>query len=143
MRRLSIALVAAVAFDALSQAGARGADVVIVDTAGRLHTQHDLMEELAKVNRVATKRIESAPHETLIVIDATTGQNGLRQAQVFAESVDLSGVILTKLDGTAKGGIALAIAGELGIPVKLIGIGEALEDLRPFDADEYARALLT
>ncbi|MBA3866688.1 MAG: signal recognition particle-docking protein FtsY [Solirubrobacterales bacterium] len=132
----------AVAFDAISAARARGADVVIVDTAGRLHTQSNLMEELAKVKRVIAKQIPEAPHETLISIDATTGQNGLRQAKVFSESVDLDGVVLTKLDGTAKGGIALAIASELEIPVKLIGVGETLEDLRPFDPGEYAAALL-
>jgi fused signal recognition particle receptor len=132
----------AVVFDALAAAEARDADVVIVDTAGRQHTHGNLMEELAKVNRVATKRIESAPHETLIVIDATTGQNGLRQAREFAKAVDLTGVVLTKLDGTAKGGIALAIAGELELPVKVIGVGEALEDLRPFDAEAFAHALL-
>jgi fused signal recognition particle receptor len=132
----------AVVFDALAAAEAREADVVIVDTAGRLHTHGGLMEELAKVHRVAGKRLEGAPHETLIVIDATTGQNGLRQARAFADAVELTGVVLTKLDGTAKGGIALAIAGELGIPVKLIGVGEALEDLRPFDAEQFAHALL-
>jgi len=132
----------AVAFDAISAARARGADVVIVDTAGRLHTQTNLMEELAKVRRVIAKQIPDAPHETLISIDATTGQNGLRQAQVFAEAVEVDGVVLTKLDGTAKGGIALAIASELEIPVKLIGVGETLEDLRPFDPAEYAQALL-
>jgi fused signal recognition particle receptor len=132
----------AVAYDAISAARARGADVVIVDTAGRLHTQSNLMEELVKVKRVIAKQIPEAPHETLISIDATTGQNGLRQAKVFSEAVDLDGVVLTKLDGTAKGGIALAIASELGIPVKLIGVGETLEDLRPFDPAEYAAALL-
>ena len=132
----------AVVFDALAAAEARGADVVIVDTAGRLHTHSNLMEELAKVNRVASKQLEGAPHETLIVIDATTGQNGLRQAQAFSDSVELSGVVLTKLDGTAKGGIALAIAGELEIPVKLIGVGEGIEDLRPFDAKQFASALV-
>jgi fused signal recognition particle receptor len=132
----------AVVFDALAAAEARDADVVIVDTAGRLHTHGNLMEELAKVHRVAGKRLEGAPHETLIVIDATTGQNGLRQARAFADAVDLTGVVLTKLDGTAKGGIALAITGELGIPVKLIGVGEGLDDLRPFDAREFATALL-
>jgi fused signal recognition particle receptor len=116
--------------------------VVIVDTAGRLHTQGNLMEELAKVKRVIAKQIPEAPHETLISIDATTGQNGLRQAKVFSEAVDLDGVVLTKLDGTAKGGIALAIAADLGIPVKLIGMGETLEDLRPFDPGDYAAALL-
>jgi fused signal recognition particle receptor len=132
----------AVAFDAISAARARGADVVIVDTAGRLHTQGNLMDELAKVKRVIAKQIPEAPHETLISIDATTGQNGLRQAKVFSEAVALDGVVLTKLDGTAKGGIALAIASELEIPVKLIGVGETLEDLRPFDPGEYAAALL-
>ncbi len=132
----------AVAYDAISAARARGADVVIVDTAGRLHTQSNLMEELAKVKRVIAKQIPEAPHETLISIDATTGQNGLRQAKVFSEAVELDGVVLTKLDGTAKGGIALAIATDLGIPVKLIGVGETLEDLRPFDPAEYAQALL-
>jgi fused signal recognition particle receptor len=131
-----------VAFDAISAARARGADVVIVDTAGRLHTQDNLMEELAKVRRVIAKQIPEAPHETLISIDATTGQNGLRQAKVFSEAVEVDGVVLTKLDGTAKGGIALAIAADLGIPVKLIGVGETLEDLRPFDPAEYAAALL-
>ena len=132
----------AVVFDAIAAAEARGADVVIADTAGRLHTYDNLMEELAKVGRVAAKRLEGAPHETLIVIDATTGQNGLRQARAFADAVELTGVVLTKLDGTAKGGIALAIAGELNLPVKLIGLGESIEDLRPFDAEEFARALV-
>ena len=132
----------AVAFDAVAAAKARGHDVVIVDTAGRLHTQTNLMEELAKVRRVIAKQLPDAPHETLLTIDATTGQNGVRQAQLFQEAVEVTGIVLTKLDGTAKGGIALAIAGELGLPVKLIGIGEALEDLRPFDPDEFARAIL-
>jgi fused signal recognition particle receptor len=133
----------AVAFDAIAAAEARGADVVIADTAGRLHTHGNLMDELAKVRRVISRRLEGAPHETLITIDSTTGQNGLRQAQAFSEAVELSGVVLSKLDGTAKGGIALAIAAELGIPVKLIGVGEGLEDLRPFDAHEYAAALIS
>ena len=133
---------AAVAFDAIASARARDADVVIVDTAGRLHTQGNLMDELAKVRRVIGKQMPDAPHETLITIDATTGQNGLRQAQVFADAVEVDGVVLTKLDGTAKGGITLAIARELGIPVKLIGTGEKVEDLRPFDASDFARALL-
>jgi fused signal recognition particle receptor len=132
----------AVVFDAIEAARARGHDVVIADTAGRLHTQVPLMEELAKVKRVIEKQIEGAPHETLLTVDATTGQNGLRQADMFREAVDVSGIVLTKLDGTARGGIALAIAEELGVPVKLIGIGEKLEDLRPFDADDFARALL-
>ncbi len=132
----------AVAFDAIEAAQARGHDVVICDTAGRLHTQQHLMEELAKVRRVIQKQLPEAPHETLLTIDATTGQNGLRQAQLFRETVDVSGIVLTKLDGTAKGGIALAIAQELQVPVKLIGIGEQLEDLRPFDADDFARAVI-
>ncbi len=131
-----------VAFDAISAAKARGSDVVIIDTAGRLHTQSNLMDELGKVRRVIEKQLPGAPHETLISIDATTGQNGLRQAQAFAEATALDGVVLTKLDGTAKGGITLAIATELGIPVKLIGTGEKLEDLRPFDPDDFAHALL-
>jgi len=132
----------AVAFDAVAAARARGADVVIVDTAGRLHTQGNLMDELSKVRRVIAKQMPDAPHETLISIDATTGQNGLRQAKVFSAAVEVDGVVLTKLDGTAKGGIVLAIANELGIPVKLIGTGESLEDLRPFDPADFARALL-
>jgi fused signal recognition particle receptor len=132
----------AVAYDAIEAAKARGHDVVIVDTAGRLHTQHHLMDELTKVRRVIQKQMPDAPHETLLTIDATTGQNGLRQAMMFREAVDVSGIVLTKLDGTAKGGIALAIAQELGVPVKLIGIGESLEDLRPFDPDDFARAII-
>src|SRR4051794_31109379 len=132
----------AVAYDAINAARARGADVVIVDTAGRLHTQTNLMEELSKVCRVIQKQVPEAPHETLISIDATTGQNGLRQAKIFSEAVEVDGVVLTKLDGTARGGIALAIASDLGIPVKLIGVGETLEDLRPFDPADYAKALL-
>lgn len=133
----------AVAFEAVSQARAQGIEVVIVDTAGRLHTQDDLMGELAKVRRVIERQLEVAPHETLLTVDATTGQNGLRQAQLFAQSAGVSGIVLTKLDGTARGGIALAIARELSLPVKLIGIGEQLEDLRPFDPDDFARALVT
>jgi fused signal recognition particle receptor len=132
----------AVVYDAIEAARARGHDVVIADTAGRLHTQMPLMEELAKVRRVIEKQLPGAPHETLLTVDATTGQNGLRQAKLFRETVDVTGIVLTKLDGTAKGGIALAIAEELELPVKLIGIGEGLEDLRPFDADDFARALL-
>lgn len=134
---------AAVAYDAIEAAAARGRDVVIVDTAGRLHTQTNLMEELAKVRRVIERRLDGAPHETLLVIDATTGQNGLQQARLFGEAVDVSGVALTKLDGSAKGGVALAIAHELGLPVKLVGVGEGIEDLRPFDPQDFARALLT
>jgi fused signal recognition particle receptor len=132
-----------VAYDAVEAGRGEGADVVIIDTAGRLHTQQDLMAELQKVRRVITKQIPEAPHETLLTVDATTGQNGLRQARLFSEAVSVSGLVLTKLDGTAKGGIALAIAHELGIPVKLIGVGEKLEDLRPFEPTEFARALVT
>ena len=123
----------AVAFEAIAQARSRGIDVVIVDTAGRLHTQGDLMGELGKVRRVIARQLEGAPHETLLTLDATTGQNGLRQAKLFAEAAQVTGVVLTKLDGTARGGIALAIARELSLPVKLIGLGESVEDLRPFD----------
>jgi fused signal recognition particle receptor len=133
---------AAVAYDAIEAAASRGRDVVIVDTAGRLHTQKNLMDELAKVRRVIAGRLEGAPHETLLVVDATTGQNGLQQARLFAEAVDVSGVVLTKLDGSAKGGIAVAIAHELGLPVTLVGVGEGLDDLRPFDPQDFARALV-
>jgi fused signal recognition particle receptor len=133
----------AVAYDAIATARRDETDVVIVDTAGRLHTQDDLMAELAKVRRVITGQISDAPHETLLTVDATTGQNGLRQARLFSEAIPVGGLVLTKLDGTAKGGIALAITSELGIPVKLIGVGEQLEDLRPFDPLDYARALVS
>ncbi len=129
---------AAVAFDAV----AAGDDVVIVDTAGRLHTQTNLMDELAKVRRVIAGRVDGAPHETLLVVDATTGQNGLQQARLFDETVGVTGVALTKLDGSAKGGIAVAMAYELGLPVKLVGVGEGLDDLRPFDAQDFAQALV-
>ena len=132
----------AVIFDAITAAEAREFDVVLADTAGRLHNRADLMEELAKVKRVISKKLDGARSETLIVIDSTTGQNGLRQAKAFSEVVDVDGVVLTKLDGTAKGGIALAIAAELGIPVKLIGVGEGIGDLRPFDPGDFASALL-
>jgi fused signal recognition particle receptor len=134
---------AAVAYDAIASARRDGADVVIVDTAGRLHTQDDLMAELEKVRRVISKQIPEAPHETLLTVDATTGQNGLRQARLFSDAIGVNGLVLTKLDGTAKGGIALAIASELGIPVKLIGVGEQLDDLRPFEPLDYARALVS
>jgi fused signal recognition particle receptor len=133
----------AVAFDAIAQARSRGIDVVIIDTAGRLHTQDELMGELAKVRRVIARQLTGAPHETLLTLDATTGQNGLRQAKLFSEAAAVTGVVLTKLDGTARGGIALAIARELGLPVKLIGVGETVEDLRPFDPEEFARALIS
>ena len=134
---------AAVAFDALEAARARGRDVVLVDTAGRLHTQSNLMAELEKVRRVISTRMDGAPHETLLVVDATTGQNGLQQARLFGDTVGVTGVALTKLDGSARGGVAIAIAVELGLPVKLVGVGEGIDDLRPFDAHDYARALLT
>ncbi len=130
---------AAVVYDGLAAARSRGADVVIIDTAGRLHTQVNLMNELAKVRRVIEKQMPGAPHETLLVLDATTGQNGLRQAEEFRQAVSVSGIVLTKLDGTAKGGIVLAIHEKLGIPIKLIGVGEQLADLRPFDADDFTR----
>jgi fused signal recognition particle receptor len=133
---------AAVAFDGIEAAASRGRDVVIVDTAGRLHTQTNLMEELAKVRRVIAGRLEGAPHETLLVVDATTGQNGLQQARLFTGAAGVTGVVLTKLDGSAKGGIAVAIAHELGLPVKLVGMGERLDDLRPFDPGDFARALV-
>jgi fused signal recognition particle receptor len=132
-----------VAYEAVATGLREGADVIIVDTAGRLHTQDNLMAELSKIRRVISKQIPEAPHETLLTVDATTGQNGLRQARLFSEAVDVTGLVLTKLDGTAKGGIALAIAHELKIPVKMIGVGEQLEDLRPFDAGEFARALIS
>jgi fused signal recognition particle receptor len=134
---------AAVAYDAIEKATQEGRDVVIVDTAGRLHTQANLMEELAKVRRVIAQKLEGAPHETLLVVDATTGQNGVQQARLFGDAVGVTGVALTKLDGSAKGGVAIAIANELGLPVKLIGVGESLDDLRPFDPKDFARALLS
>ena len=134
---------AAVAFDAVEAGRARGSDVVIVDTAGRLHTQTNLMAELEKVRRVIAGRIDDAPHETLLVVDATTGQNGLQQARLFAAAAGVTGVALTKLDGSAKGGVAVAIAHELGLPVKLVGVGEGVGDLRPFDAHDFARALIS
>jgi fused signal recognition particle receptor len=132
---------AAVVYDGIAAAQARGADVVIIDTAGRLHTQVNLMNELEKVSRVIKKLVPDAPHETLLTIDATTGQNGLIQARMFKEVVDVSGVVLTKMDGTAKGGIAVAISHELDLPIKLIGTGEKLENLQPFDANGFAAAL--
>ncbi len=130
---------ASVAYDAVGAGG----DIVIVDTAGRLHTQTNLMDELTKVHRVIGRRLEGAPHEVLLVLDATTGQNGLQQAKLFSEAVGVTGVALTKLDGSAKGGIAVPIAFELGLPVKLIGVGEGLDDLRPFDPMDFARALVS
>ncbi len=133
---------AAVAFDTVNHAKAKFKDVAIIDTAGRLHTKKNLMEELRKVHRVLGKVVEKAPHEVLLVIDATTGQNGLVQAKIFKEMVDVTGVVVTKLDGTAKGGIALAIKKELGLSIKFIGIGEDMEDLKPFNAKEFVDALL-
>src|SRR5579862_8568569 len=130
---------AAVAYDAVGAGG----DVVIVDTAGRLHTQTNLMDELAKVRRVIAGRVDGAPNETLLVVDATTGQNALQQARLFNEAVGVTGIVLTKLDGSARGGIAIAIAHELGLPVKLVGVGEGLDDLRPFDPQDFARALVS
>jgi len=132
---------AAVAWDAIEVAKAKGATVVLLDTAGRLHTKTNLMAELEKVRRILERQLPGAPHETLISIDATTGQNGMRQAKEFAAAVDVDGVVLTKLDGTAKGGIAVAIANELGIPIKLVGIGEGIDDLQPFDAADFLEAL--
>jgi fused signal recognition particle receptor len=133
----------AVAYDTVASAKARGADVALIDTAGRLQTQHNLMEELRKVAAVVGKVDADAPHEVLLVLDATTGQNGLSQARLFHEAVELTGVVLTKVDGTARGGIALAIRRELGIPVKIVGSGEKLEDLQPFDAEAFARAIFS
>jgi fused signal recognition particle receptor len=132
---------AAVAHDAVEAAEREDVDVLLVDTAGRLHTKVNLMAELDKVRRVIDRRLPGAPHEVLLTVDATTGQNGLRQARMFNEVAGVTGVILTKLDGTAKGGIALAIANEIGVPIKLISVGEKTEDLHPFDAREFAEAL--
>lgn len=132
---------AAVVFDAISAGKARGRDVVIVDTAGRLHTRADLMGELKKIRRVAGRAVEGAPHETLLVLDATVGQNGLAQARAFLDAASVTGVVLTKLDGTAKGGIAFAITAELGVPIRYVGVGEQMDDLVPFSAAEYVEAL--
>ncbi len=132
---------AAVAHQAIHAARSEGTDVLLIDTAGRLHTKVNLMAELDKVQRVVQRQLPGAPHEVLMTVDATTGQNGLRQAQMFKEVAGLTGIILTKLDGTAKGGIALAIANEVGVPIKLISVGEKVEDLHPFDAREFAEAL--
>ncbi len=131
----------AVVFDAVAAAFSRNADVLIIDTAGRLHTKANLMEELRKLRRVTAKQMESAPHDVYLVLDATTGQNGLQQAKVFMDAVDVTGVVLTKLDGTAKGGIAFAIAKELGLPLRFIGTGERLDDLAQFDARQFVDAL--
>lgn len=134
---------AAVAFDAIEAAQARKADVVIVDTAGRLHTQGDLMAELAKVARVIARKLPGAPHETLLVLDATTGQNALSQARIFGQTLDLTGLVLSKLDSTAKGGVVVALKEEFDLPVKLIGTGEGVEEMEPFDAEEFAEGILT
>ena len=133
---------AAVVFDAMSAAKARNSDVVLVDTAGRLHNKQNLMNELNKISRVIDRELPGCARETLLVLDATTGQNGLIQAKQFKEAAGISGIVLTKLDGTAKGGIAIAIAKELGVPVKYAGVGEGIDDLKPFDALEFAQALL-
>ncbi len=133
---------AAVVFDSIAAAKARGADVIIVDTAGRLHNKQNLMNELAKIRRVIDRELPEADVECLMVLDATTGQNGLIQAKVFTESARLTGIVLTKLDGTAKGGIVFAITRELGLPVKFIGVGEGVDDLMPFEARGFAEALL-
>jgi len=131
----------AVVYDALQAARSRGMDMVIVDTAGRLHTRYNLMEELKKVRRVAARAVEGAPHETLLVLDATTGQNALSQARHFLEAVEVTGVILAKLDSTARGGMVFAIARELGLPVRFVGVGEGLDDLAPFDPDAFVQGL--
>ncbi|MBQ3556537.1 MAG: signal recognition particle-docking protein FtsY [Oscillospiraceae bacterium] len=133
---------AAVVFDATSAARARKADVVLVDTAGRLHNKQNLMNELNKISRVLDRELPGSSRETLLVLDATTGQNGLVQAKQFKEAAGITGIVLTKLDGTAKGGIALAIAKELGVPVKYAGVGEGIDDLKPFDPVEFAQALI-
>ncbi len=132
----------AVTYDALDAALARQSDVLIVDTAGRLHTKKNLMEELGKIRRVIQRRIPSAPHEVILVLDATTGQNAIKQAQLFNEAIDVTGLFLAKLDGTAKGGIVVAIKNEIDIPVKFIGVGEQPEDIEPFDADKFVEAMI-
>ena len=132
----------AVLFDSLAAAKARGVDVVLCDTAGRLHNKVNLMNELSKLRKIIDRETPDAAKETLLVLDATTGQNGLQQAKVFRETAGLTGIILTKLDGTAKGGICVAIAQELGVPVKFVGLGEGIDDLQPFNAEEYVKALI-
>lgn len=134
---------AAVVYDAVAAAKARHADVLLCDTAGRLHNKKNLMEELRKMNRIIDREFPEAFRETLVVLDATTGQNALQQAKEFNEVADITGIILTKMDGTAKGGIAVAIQAELGIPVKYIGVGETIDDLQKFDADTFVNALFT
>ena len=132
---------AAVVFDAITAAKARHCDVVIVDTAGRLHNKKNLMDELAKINRILESRAEGCAREVLLVLDATTGQNAVSQARLFSEVADITGIVLTKLDGTAKGGIVVSIRNELGIPVKLVGVGEKIDDLQPFDNASFVKAL--
>jgi len=134
---------AAVVFDALQASRARGADVLVVDTAGRLHTKSNLMEELKKVGRVLARECPGAPHEVLLILDATTGQNAINQARIFGEATGVTGIVLTKLDGTAKGGVVIGIKQAMDIPVKFIGIGEGIGDLRPFDAGEFVEALFS
>ena len=132
---------AAVAFDALDAAEARGTDVVLIDTAGRLHTNRGLMEELTKIDRVVRRRIEGAPHETLMVLDATVGQNAVRQVEAFSKAVELSGIVLAKMDSSARGGIVVALQEEFDLPVKLVGTGEGMEDLESFDVDGFVDAV--
>ena len=133
---------ASVVFDAITAAKARNADVVICDTAGRLHNKKNLMTELAKIRKVIGRELPDVPVEVLLVLDATTGQNAIAQAKVFGENCGLTGVVLTKLDGTAKGGVSVAVKDELGLPVRFVGVGEGIDDLQPFDADDFAKALL-
>jgi fused signal recognition particle receptor len=130
-----------VVFDAVQSAKAKGRDVVLVDTAGRLHTRINLMNELEKIRRVTSRAVEGAPHEVLLVLDATVGQNGVTQAREFMNVAGVNGIVLTKLDGTAKGGVAVAIAHDLRLPIRYVGIGESIEDLIPFSPDEYVDAL--
>ena len=132
---------AAVVFDALASAKARQADIVIVDTAGRLHTKTNLMEELKKIGRVADRQVPGAPHQTLLILDGTTGQNAVSQAKLFGQAVPITGIVVTKLDGTAKGGVVISVKEELGVPVRWIGIGEKMDDLKPFNATDFANAL--
>jgi fused signal recognition particle receptor len=143
IRQVAGADPSAVVFDAVKAAHARGVDVLLVDTAGRLHTKTNLMDELVKLRKVVSRQLPGAPHECLMVLDAPTGQNGLQQARMFHEAVGLTGLILTKLDGTAKGGIIVRIYRELGVPIKLVGVGERLEDLQPFDPKTFVDALVT
>jgi fused signal recognition particle receptor len=133
---------ASLAFDALARAQAEGADLLMIDTAGRLQNRADLMEELAKIVRVLKKRDPSAPHNTILVLDATTGQNALSQVEIFRKLADVSGLVMTKLDGTARGGVLVALADRFGLPIHAIGLGEQIDDLAPFDPEDFARALV-